>query len=399
MRTAPSRAGLPPVAVSAGMLATAMAVATFPQFLFGAVAPFLLEAYGLTRSALGGLTTVVFGTAVLLSPAMGAASARMGPRAGYSVLLLVPVAAALGFGMSTVYLHLIACAALAGIALALSNPVTNQLIPALVAERWRGLVIGIKQSGVQMGAMVVGVTLPLLVVTVGWRAALFGVAGFMLLAWAGFLPVIPPAYEQDRQAGTGAHHTGSGRSQVLALAGFAFVMGSAMAAVMNYLPLYAFETVGVDERLAGSLLSVLAITGISSRIVIGHLATRASSPVRVLTAIAAVGLAGLVLLLAAPTVSPALLWIGALVFGCNLSWSSVAMLAVVDSRQINTARGSAHVMMGFYAGFILVPPGFGHVVDLTGSYTLPWVALTVLMGVTALVTLLVARRSHASPSA
>lgn len=51
------------------------------------------------------------------------------------------------------------------------NPATNKLIMRYTAPAARGVTIGVKQSGVQLGFLLAGGLLPPLSVAVGWRAA------------------------------------------------------------------------------------------------------------------------------------------------------------------------------------------------------------------------------------
>ena len=88
-----------------------------------------------------------------------------------------------GFGGH--YAGLVAGSALFGIAVAFGNPATNQLAARSVRAGRHGIVTGIKQSGVQVGAFLAGFVLPRAAETTGWRPALgagaaLGVAGLGL---------------------------------------------------------------------------------------------------------------------------------------------------------------------------------------------------------------------------
>jgi MFS family permease len=67
--------------ISIGAILTlAMTVATFMQFAIGALAPILTAEFGLTRTALGGLTMVMYFVGVLFSPLGGTLVDRWGAR-------------------------------------------------------------------------------------------------------------------------------------------------------------------------------------------------------------------------------------------------------------------------------------------------------------------------------
>ena len=70
-------------------------------------------------------------------------------------------------------------AAVVGIGQTLANPATNKMIAHEVPPGRRGLITGIKQSGVQAGAFVAGVAFPAAAVAVGWRSVPLAVAVVM----------------------------------------------------------------------------------------------------------------------------------------------------------------------------------------------------------------------------
>lgn len=80
-----------------------------------------------------------------------------------------------------------------GLALAVGNPVTNKLVALHVLPAARGLVMGIKQSGVQIGAFLAGMLLPALAGVLGWRWALGAAALAAGVSGAAALMAVPPA--------------------------------------------------------------------------------------------------------------------------------------------------------------------------------------------------------------
>ena len=58
-----------------------------------------------------------------------------------------------------------------GVGQAIANPATNKLISMHVPPGKRGIITGIKQSGVQAGTFLGGLLLPVITLSFGWRLA------------------------------------------------------------------------------------------------------------------------------------------------------------------------------------------------------------------------------------
>ena len=90
------------------------------------------------------------------------------------MLIAFAIAAAtlVGMALAPAYPVMLLAAGLAGLALATGNPVTNKLVAVHLPPGSRGLVMGGKQAGVQVGAFLAGALLAPLAAQAGWRAAL-----------------------------------------------------------------------------------------------------------------------------------------------------------------------------------------------------------------------------------
>src|SRR5262249_42396980 len=85
------------------------------------------------------------------------------------------------------YLLLVAAVVTSGCLQSLSNPVTNRLVSAYAPRRRRGILMGVKQAGVQMAQFSAGLAMPSLALLVGWRGGLGVATGLavlgLLLTW------------------------------------------------------------------------------------------------------------------------------------------------------------------------------------------------------------------------
>lgn len=93
-----------------------MAVGTMTQFVLGAFAPLIVTDLGLSRVQFGGLPTVLFGAAWLLSPPLAAVADRWSSRAMFAVLCTTGAGAMLFMAGASGYAWLVVAACLGGAA-------------------------------------------------------------------------------------------------------------------------------------------------------------------------------------------------------------------------------------------------------------------------------------------
>lgn len=355
------------------VLTVAMAIGTFPQFTLGALGPLLVDDLGLSRAALGSLSTAFFLVATLVSSFVGHLGERLGGRRLLAMLFAVAAASLVAMAAAPSFPWLVVAVGVAGLSIAASNPSTNALIAAHLPAGRRGSVVGIKQSGVQAGSFVAGAMLPGLGLAIGWRNALLLVALVSAAGLVATVAVVPrqaTALTPQPTAGTAAQAS----TVVRWLVPYAFLMGAAVSALTAYLALYANETLGMAETTAGALLAVVGAVGVAARILWGRAAERRTSVAQPLAVLTVAALAAIALVWAAAYVGAWLLWPAAVGVGASAAaWNSVGMLAVVrETAGQGTSRASGHVLTGFYLGLLAMPIGFGALVDATETYGPAW---------------------------
>jgi MFS family permease len=362
-------------------LTLGMAVCTFLPYALGALGPFVTDDLGITRTALGSLTTVMYAVGGALSPVAGPLVDRFGGRRS---LALAFVTGALGVAVAAAagryYGGLMAGSAVFGISIAFGNPATNQLAARSVRAGRHGLVTGVKQSGVQVGAFLAGLVLPAVAEAAGWRPALGGCA---VLGVAGL--VLTARYVPSPSAGMGRAGREAAPSPpptldraVDRLAVYALLMGFGVGAVSAHLPLYAVEELDFSRGTAGLTAALMGFVGILARVGWGGLQDRTTMPViRSLAMVAAGSVVACGALWGAASLGPGLLWAGAALFGATaVAWNALGMLSIVRDVEVSLAgRASGRVLLGFYIGFLLGPVTFGWTVDHVG-YGPGWAAVT-----------------------
>jgi MFS family permease len=379
-------------AAFAGALSLAMGTGTFPAFAFGVLGPSLVTELGLSRVQLGLLTTVFFTVGGVGSLVAGTAVDRLGARRVMNAAFVVMAAALAAMAVSPSYPWLLVTAGVAGVSLATGNPTTNKLVSERIAPGRRGLIMGVKQAGVQVGAFLTGALLAPAASAWGWRQALLASTVVPLVGLALTSAAVPPDRlgEMRRRRGRERAHL---PPVVRDLAIYAFLMGAGVAALNAYLPLYAVERLAMSLPLAGAVVGTIGLVGVVSRVVWGWASERLASYTTPLMVLAFGATTAIAAIMSAPAVGAWVLWPAAVVFGATaVTWNAVGMLALlVEVDTADAGRASGIVLFGFYTGFVPSPLVFGAVVDMTGSYVPAWL---LLLGILAAAGAVVQRRSR-----
>jgi len=351
-----------------------MAASSSMQFALGALAPFITAELGLARTAFGAASSVLFASGLVFSLVAGRLLGRWGDVTELRVLHALVILAFAIVALAPSLPLIVAGAAVMGVALGLGNPATNAFIAHHVDANVRGTATGLKQSGVQLGALVVGLSAPPLAAVLGWRIAIASVAVIAVLGLVttGLVRGSPRTARLEEPEAT----RGRGISPLtFRLVVYASFMGWGVSGIVAFLPLYAYDELGAPAHLAGMLTGLISGLGAASRVGAGVLgnASREHWPWLVAHAIAAAAAAPLLLL---ATAWPAVIWLAVIGLGVGaLGWQTPAMLAVVR-HEPRPAHSSGLVMAGFFAGMLGGPLVFGWLADSSGSYTFSWLGVT-----------------------
>ncbi len=360
------------------MLVAAMAAATSLPSTLGLLGTELIAQFDITRGQLGllmGMSMLVGG---LFSPVAGLFTDWLG---GKRTLALVFAASGVSYGVLAVapsYWFLLVATFVGGAANGLTNPATNKLIATDVSPGRRGLITGVKQSGVQVGAALIGLLVPWGVITWGWRPTVLVAAGVWLTFLTSIGKVTSPTDLPNRPARLG--HASAFR-QVWQVSVYGLSLGM-VGAVIILLPLLTEEELGFDRVNAGRAAALTAITAIIGRLAWARRAERRHAYPATLRIIAWLAVVAMVAI-GASLSFPALIWLGAVILGLSAgSWNSVGMLAtIVTAGPSRAGAATGWVQLGFLGGTGLSSPLYGWLIDTSGSY-LPVLALAGLAAIT-----------------
>lgn len=375
------------------VLLGAMGFATLTGGILGILGPFLLDDLGISRASLGWLASANTMSGAIISVAVGRLTDRIG---AYGATILLGIGAAVSLALYAAagsYLLLAVGAVIGGFAQALSNPATNKLIALHVPTGRRGIVTGVKQSGVFAMITIAGIAVPQGDLVVGWRVAvaLFAAAavGYVVSAMV-ILPddraILPPIHRE--------RSSGPLDPAVWWLTGYGFLNGL-VASFAFLFPLYATEALGRSEQFAGAVVSVAALSAAVGRVVWARFAETTLGYSTPLLAMAAGGALASWMILIAEGGQLWLAVVGGALFGASANaWNAVGMLAVTNlAGSADAGRSTGVVLTGFLAGLGVGPPALGIMLDRTGSYTLAWGA-TIAVLLVSIPLVLVWKRSE-----
>jgi predicted MFS family arabinose efflux permease len=355
-----------------------MGASTFGLVVFAVLAVELIDEFGIDRWQVGALVTATTISGAVISPSVGTLTDRIGARRATIVTLIVSGGALVAMSVSPVFALVAVFALVGGIGQAIANPATNKLISMHVPTGARGVITGIKQSGVQAGTFLGGLLLPVITLSFDWRwaVAVFGLASLAggLWAWAS----LPRDVAVETESGS--ERTDQRMPPVIrSLAVYGFLLGFAGTAIFTYLPLYAEEALGYSASLAGYVVAFVGSVGVAGRIGWGRLSERRLGAMRSLQIISVLSAVSALLLVAADT-APWVVWVAALTTGLSASsWNAVGMLAIIQAVPTRRAgRGSGVVLAGFLLGLGLGAPSFGYSVDRLETYVPGWLAIAVV---------------------
>jgi predicted MFS family arabinose efflux permease len=368
-----------------------MSAGTMAYAAFAVTAARIIDELGIGATGLGVILLVFSTSSAALSPIAGrVADAVGGTRAARLSLALAAVGyplVALGSSVVTLAAATIPIA----FAQASMNPATNSLIAAHVPAGRRGVIMGVKQSGVYVGATFVGLVVPTMALTVGWRAAFWLLGAVCAIGWLLSLVGLPPV--TGRPPGVPrARIPDSARADLRTLTWYAGFMGVA-SSTSNFIPLYAEESLGYAPAVAGLLAAVIGVCSVATRIGSAGLAERTGRPGPILRVMAGIGVLT-ALVFAGAAVAPSMAWAGAITFSLGLApWNAVAMLAVIVLvGRAAAGTGTGQVVGVFAAGLAVGPLIYGPLIDGPGF---GWV--WAIQGVTAGAAMVSVRRFRAEP--
>lgn len=367
-----------------------------------ALGPALLSGFGIGHARLGLLTSALIGgmaaTTLLAGVLIDWAGERRVVVCGVAGMALAIFAA----GLSAGFAMLFAFCLLASFGAAASTPGGSKATAAWFPKSQRGFALSIRQTGVPLGGLAAAIILPPVVAVSNWRMGLFCAAAIVLLATVIFAWLYreSPEYSDGKNlsgraasaVGTagavGAGSTGGSISTLKSLAYnksfvaatiFSFILVGGQWSATSFIAVFAHESIGLSIVSAGIFLGLLQAGGIAGRILLGMLSDRLGKrkPALVLAGVGAACTCAVLGLMSDGAPLAALGVASAALGFLLLGWNGIYVAYLSEA----TPPGSAATAVGAgltvtNLGSLTVPPLFGLLVDVSGSYILLWLALT-----------------------
>jgi len=355
----------------AGMLLITMAMSTASFFAIVVVASEIQSELGISRFQLGVLGAVNTGVGGFFGVKAGQICDQLGGRQAMGLVLIISGATSAFMAVLPGYLMLLLGMTLAGFAQGLGNPATNKAIATGIAAHRRGLMTGLKQSGVQLAVFATGFAMPAISAAFGWRTGLWIAAGISFAAIVGLGAITELAVDDvsDQSIGTATSASTRLSPFVYQVGIYGFLLGSIGGGVGRFTPLFAEEAVGFSPAAAGVVFGLAGLVAIPSRVASGVLLDRGVSPRRTLVILGVGTTVAMVLTWLADPGPGAVLWIATILSGLTLgTWNTAANLAMVR-QGADAGRASGVLVVGFMLGLTIAGPIVGWSIDSSGSYT------------------------------
>jgi ACS family hexuronate transporter-like MFS transporter len=383
-----------------GLLLIAQMGASLIQQGLGALAPFFVSALDLDKAQLGTVFTALsLGSAIFLTPA-GILVDRIGERRAIFVsgffmgLALVAGATVPSYGV------LVVAVFLAGVFYSPTTPAGGTAIMSWFT-RDRGLAMGIRQTGVPLGAALGGVLFPVLGTHFGYRGA-FLVGGLVCILACTIATSLYRENAQMRPEHRRTRTAAAGVIEVVRDPRMVFVTLACMVLVSAQMCMNSFIAVtatndGLPIAVAAAMFSIGQVAAAAGRIFWGFLSDLAfggdrTMPILLITLTMA--LASFAIGMIAPHHTEAL-FVAVAFLGMSASgWNGLyaaAMAELGGASRAGTVLGVG--LTAIFAAGAIAPTLFGALADARGLH-LAWVAVAI-MGVCGVVPALLARRAIA----
>lgn len=397
------RAALVGLAAGFGLLL----VGSLPQVLTGILAAPMQAEIGFGESGLGLAIAAFWGTLTVAGPILGRRADRWGwATAGIVGISISAVSLAILATLTTTYAWLVIGLAVGGIGLALASPSSNLAIVHEVPAQSQGQAFGIKQSAMPAVALLGGLSVPLIAVTLGWRWVF---ALSLLLFPIMLLITTPSALRQHRsrrpvdvmqtdvmptEQWEPAEHVAASpsvpRVSLIALTAI-LGLGTLTLSALTAFGMLTLVQSGLGFGTAGFIVALASAFALVTRVLAGWWIDRSAQvSLRPVAALLGASMMGLLLL---STGAIPLVIVGiAIGFAAAWGWPPIFILFTVRSHAHAPGRSTGITAIGAGVGSMSGPLIFGAVAGAV-SFAAAWWVTTIFTLAAAVLTLAVQRRA------
>lgn len=362
---------------------------------------FFAARYHLSLAQMGLVTTALSLGVMTSMVLMGAVVDRIGPRRLLFLGSVVMSGLALMLSLVSGFDVLLVLLFFLGVALAIAPASGTKAVFTAFQDRPRGMVMGIRQTGVPIGALLAASLLPRLITGVGYDGVFFLYAGELLvLGWAFSASMAHWPKSSLKRTGT---RVGRPLLRVIwrpALVAVLLVSGQYVLLAFSLTDLHRVHHVSLVW--AGLILAAAQLGGGIGRVVTGIISDRIGGrrpPVIIWCGIIAALMSFIVAFL--PTTVPVgLLLIIWFVFGLGaVGWNALTMVWAGESVPAqHSGFAMSSVGTAAFFGSAVFPPLFGAVVDAMHRFYAGWIILGMVLTLAVILTWQFGRRPQATAS-
>ncbi|UMZ74636.1 MFS transporter [Natranaerofaba carboxydovora] len=373
------------------------------------IMPFITEEFVLTRAQAGLYSTFFFASATAIALFSGKIVDIIGPRKGLMLGALSMGGLMVFHTFVPGYIFMLILAFFAGIGFSLVTPAANKGVMELVSPKKRAVSMGIVHAGGGVGGFMAAMLLPYIGALYGWRVSLFlsgGAAVFIGVlifyfynsdrATSGKASNVRknPAVV-DRDAGKDAGKKISFKEDIISLiknrflisfGAMGFIFGAGISSISTHYTIFAGQDMGISQGFVGAPLALFQIGGMFGQPGWGYINENFFGGDRRKGLFVQGLLISFVLLMTSILVYVfSFGLVGGLVFSFFMGFFVLGIPGVyftavgelVPENQNGTATSLALIFLRF--GVIIVPPIFGYIADVFGSYQFSWIVLSGLV--------------------
>lgn len=376
------------------MVSSGLVLAALPLFMVGGLAVQIRAELGLSEAQLGGAVTAGFIVGAISAPFGGRIADRIGARSTIILGGALSTASLLGMGtLVRTWGAMVVFLALAGLAVAVTDPGLAILVNDAVSNRRHGLAFGLKEASIPAATLVAGLAVPAIALTVGWRWA-FALGALPLVVVMMLLPGITatrPSHHHHSPTEPAALHPASrvpGRA--VALTAIAAALGTAAASGVGVFLTESAVAMGMSPAAAGLLLAGGGVAGIVTRVSTGIAADRTGGvQFGVIAAMLAIGALAIAL---GGTGNDLLLVVGTIgAFTGGWGWTGLYFLSLVKTSPANPGAVAGIGTAGLGVGNAAGPFLFGLTAQ-SMSFRAAWLGAGAVAGLAAVLMLAAKRR-------
>jgi MFS transporter, ACS family, hexuronate transporter len=385
------------------LLLVAQLVMSMGAYAYGPLAPFLKDAFLLSRMEIGALVSIFYLSSAVVAIPAGLLVDRLTAHLMLVVCLVVEGLPYCGLSWSTGFWTLVIFSALSGIGYGMINQVSIKGVMAWFPMQYRATVMGVKQCGVTLAGALGALFLPYLALKYGWKSGPV-LIGMSMLATALLCFVL--YRERPLQASSGEPVRSENKpnpslketlnpnllSVTLMTPFLAFNQG----AVSTFLVLYLKENLQFSVTVAGYCLTVAMAAGTVGRIGWGMISDRCFhgdrlKPIVILSMLSALGALGMAFLPSGASLGLPVFW--SLICGVTMiGWNALLIVLVAEVVEKGREASAVGVVLSTNSfGFLVGPFVFGYVADHWGYFS-GWIMLVGSSVISALGFMRVARK-------